>query len=68
MSMLSRSSLAELKRMEEFVFRFNRRHSNNRRLVFWRVVCAVVNTQPFPRAELAQRPSELGATDRQHAQ
>lgn len=52
--------------LDEFVFRFNRRHSKNRGLVFWRLVSALVSTDPFPRAELARRPAELGTTDRQH--
>jgi len=54
--------------LDEFVFRFNRRHSKNRGLVFWRLVCALVDTDPFPRAELARRPGELDTADRQHSE
>lgn len=54
--------------LDEFVFRFNRRHSKNRGLIFWRLVCALTSTGPFPRTELARRTAELDATDRQHAE
>ncbi len=52
--------------LDEFVFRFNRRHSKNRGLVYWRLVCALVGADPFPRAELARRPAEQAEADRQH--
>ena len=52
--------------LDEFVFRFNRRLSENRGLVFWRLVCALVGADPFPRAELARRPGEQAEADRQH--
>ena len=52
--------------LDEFVFRFNRRHSKNRGLVFWRLVCALVEADPFPRAELARRPAEQAEANRQH--
>ncbi len=52
--------------LNEFVFQFNRRHSKDRGLVFWRLVCALVGADPFPRAELARRPLEQAKADRQH--
>ena len=53
--------------LDEFVFRFNRRHSLNRGLVFWRLVCALLETRPVTRDELAQRRTDQQAADTAHA-
>ena len=52
--------------LDEFVFRFNRRHSRNRGLLFWRLLCAVLEHPPVTRAELAGRKAAMAAADEQH--
>ncbi|MGD0219981.1 MAG: IS1595 family transposase [Acidimicrobiales bacterium] len=53
--------------LAEFVFRFNRRASRSRGLLFWRLVCALVETKPVGRDEIAARKAELVASDCQLA-
>ena len=54
--------------LDEFVFRFNRRHSENRGLLFWRLICDLVATEPLTRAKLGQRRGELAAADEAHSE
>ncbi|MHB8662576.1 MAG: IS1595 family transposase [Acidimicrobiales bacterium] len=51
---------------DEFVFRFNRRHSSSRGLVFFRLVCALVDNGPLTRAEIGQRRAAQSEADRAH--
>ena len=54
--------------LDEFVFRFNRRHSRNRGLVFWRLVCGLMETRaPVTNQQLRQRRSEQATADDTHA-
>jgi hypothetical protein len=54
--------------LDEFVFRFNRRNSRNRGLVFWRLICALVETRPpVAYEDIRGRAAELAVTDRAHA-
>lgn len=54
--------------LDEFVFRFNRRNSRNRGLVFWRLVCALVETRPpVAYEEIRGRAAELAVADQLHA-
>ncbi len=53
--------------LAEFVFRFNRRASRSRGLLFWCLVCALVETKPVGRDEIAARRAELVASDSQLA-
>jgi transposase-like protein len=53
--------------LAEFVFRFNRRASRSRGLLFLRLVCALVETKPVGRDEIAARKAELVASDYQLA-
>lgn len=39
--------------IDEFVFRFNRRHSRNRGLIFWRLMCAHRDSTDCPRKGVA---------------
>ena len=38
--------------LDEYTFRFNRRRSNSRGLLFYRLLQQAVNTDPHPLAEL----------------
>ena len=49
--------------LDEFVFRFNRRHSDNRGLLFWRLVCALMDTPPETRESIRRRKTVVAATD-----
>ncbi len=53
--------------LAEFVFRFNRRASRSRGLLFWRLVCALVETKWVGQDEVAARKAELVASDCQLA-
>jgi transposase-like protein len=54
--------------LDEFVFRFNRRHSRNRGLIFWRLVCSLMeNRSAVTKQQLKQRRSEQVAADGAHA-
>jgi hypothetical protein len=54
--------------LDEFVFRFNRRGSRNRGLIFWRLVCALVESDPVTRSDLQLRREALSAADKAHAE
>ena len=54
--------------LDEFVFRFNRRHSENRGLLFWRLVCALADSGPVTLVELGQRRAAMSAADQVHAE
>jgi transposase-like protein len=54
--------------LDEFVFRFNRRASRDRGLLFWRLVCALTQAPAVTRAELSQRGRTLAAADKAHDQ
>jgi hypothetical protein len=51
--------------LDEFVYRFNRRTSRNRGLVFWRLVCDLVDphARAVTRAEIAARKAAVAAED-----
>jgi len=54
--------------LDEFVFRFNRRHSRKRGLIFWRLVCSLTeNRSPVTNEQLRQRLSEQVIDDGAHA-
>ena len=54
--------------LDEFVFRFNRRNSRNRGLIFWRLICALVETRaPIAYQDLRGRAADLAVADRVHA-
>ena len=54
--------------LDEFVFRFNRHNSRNRGLVFWRLICALVETRaPIGYQDLRGRAADLAVADRAHA-
>lgn len=53
--------------LDEFVFRYNRRRSGSRGLLFWRVVCALVSTTTLSRSEILGRKEQLEAADTQTA-
>jgi transposase-like protein len=52
--------------LDEFVFRFNRRNARNRGLVFWRLVCALLETPPMTREEIGRRRADQKAADAVH--
>ena len=52
--------------LDEFVFRFNRRHAGNRGLLFWRLVCALMDGTPVTTSELGQRKEAQTAADEAH--
>lgn len=56
----------EAHHLDKFVFRFNRRNSRNRGLLFWRLLCALSDHPPLTRAELAQRREQLKRADAEH--
>jgi len=54
--------------LDEFVFRFNRRHARNRGLLFWRLVCTLMETRtPVASQQLRQRRTDQEAADVAHA-
>jgi len=54
--------------LDEFVFRFNRRHSRNRGLIFWRLACSLTETRtPVVGQQIRQRRSDQEAADKDHA-
>jgi transposase-like protein len=54
--------------LDEFVFRFNRRNSRNRGLIFWRLVCSLMETRaPVTNQQLRQQRSEQVVVDEAHA-
>lgn len=53
--------------LDEFVFRFNRRNSSSRGLVFWRLVCSLMETTPVTHALITSRKDELEAQDEETA-
>lgn len=54
--------------LDEFVFRFNRRHSRNRGLLFWRLVCTLTEIrEPVPNDQLRRRRTDQEAADDAHA-
>jgi len=54
--------------LDEFVFRFNRRHSRNRGLIFYRLVCGLMETRaPVTNQQLRQRRSEQVVVDDAHS-
>jgi hypothetical protein len=53
--------------LDEFVFRFNRRRSGSRGLLFWRLICMLTDTPGAVRyTELRARNGELLNAERQH--
>lgn len=54
--------------LDEFVFRFNRRHSTSRGLVFWRLVCGLLDTAPSTREEMGRRQVRRAEQDLNHAE
>ena len=54
--------------LDEFVFRFNRRHSRNRGLIFWRLICSLMETRaPITNQQLRQRLGEQVTDDEAQA-
>ncbi len=54
--------------LDEFVFRFNRRHSRNRGLIFWRLICSLMESRvSVTNQQLRQRLSEQVIIDETHA-
>ena len=53
--------------MAEFVFRFNRRTSQHRGLLFWRLVCALSESEPLRRAEIVGRKGKMAQSDQELA-
>jgi hypothetical protein len=50
--------------LDEFVFRFNRRHSRNRGLIFWRLICSLMETRaPITNQQLRNRLGEQTTAD-----
>jgi transposase-like protein len=49
--------------LDEFVFRFNRRRSESRGLLFWRLVCSVMDTPPEAREHIRIRKTVVAAAD-----
>ena len=49
--------------LDEFVFRFNRRHSRARGLLFWRLVCSLTDTDPTRRSDVTARAANLTEID-----
>ena len=50
--------------LAEFVFRFNRRSSAHRGLLFWRLVSALTDADPLRRSEVTGRRAEVAKSDR----
>lgn len=54
--------------LDEFVFRYNRRHARNRGLLFWRLVCSVTDVRtPVADQHLRHRGTDQQAADQAHA-
>ena len=54
--------------LDEFVFRFNRRHARNRGLIFYRLICSLTETRsPVTTQQLKQRRDEQLVVDAGHA-
>ncbi len=54
--------------LDEFVFRYNRRHARNRGLLFWRLVCSLTDTRaPVGDRHLRQRRTDQESADHAHA-
>jgi len=54
--------------LDEFVFRYNRRHARNRGLLFWRLVCSLTDTRtPVADQHLRQRRTDQEVGDKAHA-
>ncbi len=54
--------------LDEFVFRFNRRHSRNRGLIFWRLICSLTESRAsVTNQQLRQRRREQVIVDDTHA-
>lgn len=51
--------------LNEFVFRFNRRSSRSRGLLFWRLVCELVAAEPYRRTATTRRRSQQRTDDEQ---
>jgi hypothetical protein len=49
--------------LSEFVFRFNRRSSQHRGLLFWRMVCALTDSAPVRRSEITGRRDAMATSD-----
>lgn len=49
--------------LSEFVFRFNRRSSQHRGLLFWRLACALTDSEPVRRIEITGRKAEMAQSD-----
>ena len=49
--------------MNEFVFRYNRRSSRSRGLLFWRLVCALTSSPPLSRGEIIGRREDQAGDD-----
>ncbi len=55
--------------LDEFVFRFNRRHSRNRGLIFWRLICSLMEARPtVTNQQLRARRGDQQVDDKAHAQ
>jgi hypothetical protein len=54
--------------LDELVFRFNRRRSANRGLLFWRLACALVDAQAVSGKELRARARDQQLADDAHAE
>jgi hypothetical protein len=53
--------------LSEFVFRFNRRSSEHRGLLFWRLACALTDSGPVRRVEITGRKAEMAQSDQELA-
>jgi hypothetical protein len=53
--------------LSEFVFRFNRRSSEHRGLLFWRLACALTDSGPVRRTEITGRKAEMAHNDQELA-
>lgn len=49
--------------LDEFVFRYNRRSSRSRGLLFWRLVCALTSKPPLSRGEIIARRDDQADDD-----
>ncbi len=54
--------------LDEFVFRFNRRSSSNRGLLFWRLIGELLSAPPILREEIDERRAALVEADRKLAE
>ena len=54
--------------LDEFVFRYNRRHARNRGLLFWRLVCSLTDSRaPVGDQHLRHRRTDQQSADHAHA-